>query len=99
MINAATVYVALLDEGVDVWRPVQAEYLGADLYRLTGAPPDDEAWPFAIGDVVRCEVRTFAGGAVLVAYENRPDPDARLAGFGRSLRAPWDFVRVKRQKK
>jgi len=53
MINAATVYVALLDEGVDVWRPVQAEYLGADLYRLTGAPPDDEAWPFAIGDVVR----------------------------------------------
>jgi hypothetical protein len=74
MSNTATVYVALLDEGVDVWRPVEAEHVEADLYRLTGARPDDEAWPFAVGDVVRCEVRTLSedGGGrepVLVAYE------------------------------
>jgi hypothetical protein len=66
--------VALLDEGVDAWRPVQAEHVSGDLYRLTGEQPDDEAWPFAVGDVVRCEKRTLSGdGArperVLVAYE------------------------------
>jgi hypothetical protein len=74
MSNTTTVYVALVGEGVDVWRPVPAEHLGADLYRLTGAPPEDEAWPFSLGDVVRCEVRTLSGdwgrcAPVLVAQE------------------------------
>ena len=72
--DVATVYVALLDEGVDVWRPVQAEHAGGDLYRLTGEPPDDEVWAFAVGDVVRCQMRTLNGDGgqrepVLVAYE------------------------------
>jgi hypothetical protein len=31
MSNTATVYVELLDENVDVWRPVQAEHVGGDL--------------------------------------------------------------------
>jgi hypothetical protein len=74
MSNMATVYVELLDEGVDVWRPVQAEHLGGDLYRLTGERPDGEVWPFAVGDVVRCEMRTLSGDGgrrapALVAYE------------------------------
>jgi hypothetical protein len=38
------VYIALLDEGVDVWRPVNAEHVGGDLYRLTGEIPDGEVW-------------------------------------------------------
>jgi hypothetical protein len=56
------VYVRLLDEGVDVWRPVDAvEEDGA--YRLVGPAhaPKDEHWEFEIGERVRCEVRTFAG--------------------------------------
>ena len=61
MNNRTTVYVALLNEGVDVWRPVQAEHVGGDLYRLTGEQPDDETWPFAVGDVVRCKERTLSG--------------------------------------
>lgn len=74
MINTTTVYVALLDEGVDVWRPVQAEHVGGDLYRLTGERPDDEAWFFGAGDVVRCKERTLSGDygrsePVLAAYE------------------------------
>jgi hypothetical protein len=74
MSNRTTVYVALLDENVDVWRPVQAEHVGSDLYRLTGEQPDDEVWPFAPGDVVRCQRRTLSGDParlepVLVAYE------------------------------
>lgn len=74
MNNRTTVYVALLNEGVDVWRPVQADHIGGDLYQLTGEQPDDEAWAFAVGDVVRCRERTLSGDwgrptPVLVAYE------------------------------
>jgi hypothetical protein len=74
MSNTATVCVELLDENVDVWRPVQAEHVGGDLYRLTGEQPDNEAWPFAVGDVVRCKTRQLSGdlgrhGPVLVSYE------------------------------
>jgi hypothetical protein len=74
MSRTTIVYVALLDEGVDTWRPVQAEHLGDDLYRLNGERPDDEVWPFLPGDVVRCQVRILSGDSarrqpVLVAYE------------------------------
>jgi len=70
----ATVYVELLWEHVAVWRPVQAEHVGGDLYRLTGEQPDDEAWPFAADDVITCKTRQLSGewgrhGPVLVAYE------------------------------
>jgi hypothetical protein len=63
-----------VNEGVDVWRPVHAERVADGLYRLTGEQPDDEAWPFAVGDVVRCEKRTLSGDRarpepVMVAYE------------------------------
>jgi hypothetical protein len=74
MSKRTTVYVALLDEHVDVWRPVQAEHVGGDLYRLTGERPDDEVFPFSPGDVVRCQMRTLSGEfarrePVLVACE------------------------------
>ena len=57
-----TVYVPLVDEGVDVWRPVVAEPVGPMLFRLTGPVPDGEAWAFEPGAVVRCYERTFADG-------------------------------------
>ena len=66
--RTATVYVALLDEGVDVWRPVHAQHVAGNLYRLMGEQPDDESWPFAVGDVVRCEKRTLSGDRA------RPEP-------------------------
>jgi hypothetical protein len=74
MSRTTTVYVALLDEHVDVWRPVQAEHVAGDLYRLTGERPDDEVWPFSPGDVVRCQARSLSGDSarlepVLVACE------------------------------
>ena len=64
-----TVYVELLDEGVREWRPVEAERLDDDRYRLVGERPDDEAWPFTTGDVVRCEMRELGGDIILVAYQ------------------------------
>lgn len=58
----ATIYVELLGEGVDCWRPVEAEHLGANRYRITGEPPDGESWAFGTGSVVRCDSRGVAWG-------------------------------------
>lgn len=74
MDETATVYVALLQEGTEVWRPVEALCLGGNCYRLLGPIPDDEIWEYQPGDDVAVEGRTFAnaeGGLVAVAYANR----------------------------
>jgi hypothetical protein len=64
------VYVGLRDEGTEVWRPVVAERLGGELFRLVGTVPDGESWQFQPGEVVRCREREFLGGARgLVAVE------------------------------
>ena len=71
-----TTLVALLDEGTDVWYPVEAEALGNDTYVLTGVnpDPDDLHWQFATGTKVRCEPRTPADGQCeLVAVEELSD--------------------------
>lgn len=72
--RVVTVYVKLLDEDVDVWRPVLAEHLDGDRYRLVGETPEDEVWPFATGDIVNCKLRKLSGNRavqedVLEAYE------------------------------
>lgn len=72
------VFVALLDEGTAVWRPVAAEQVGPGLFRLLGPVPDDEVWAFPPGTVVRCESRRLSGGAVLVAVE-RGEAEAAAA--------------------
>ena len=60
------VYVELLHEGVEVWRPVDAQALGGDRFRLAaGHVPEGEVWTFEPGSTVRCERR----GADLVAVE------------------------------
>ena len=65
-----TVYVCLLDEGTDVWRPVAAEHIRDDVYRLVGEPPDDtETWQFQTGQSVRCKQRQLSSGTRLVACE------------------------------
>ena len=64
-----TIYMPLLNEGTEVWRPVQAEPLGGDLFRVLGKGPDLEVWQFPPGTVVRCRERLFNGShAGLAAY-------------------------------
>ena len=66
------IYVALLDEGTDVWRPVRAISAGYDVYTIISENqhPEDEHWQFQTGDVVRCKLKTFSGGCKgLVAVE------------------------------
>ena len=61
----AVVYVRLLDEGTDVWRPVGATPLPDGTFRLQ--EPDDydpnvERWEFPPSTKVRCVTRKFTDG-------------------------------------
>jgi hypothetical protein len=58
-----TIYVPLLDEGTDVWRPVEATRLAENVYIVLGVMPDDEAWAFPPDSRVRCELRRTRGEA------------------------------------
>jgi hypothetical protein len=65
-----TIYVALKDEAVDVWRPVEATDEGDSVYLIAEAGmPEGEAWEFQPGSRVRCERRELSGGPALVAVE------------------------------
>ena len=59
----ATVFVALLDEGTAVWRPVAAEPVSSGVFRLTGSVPDGESWEFQPGEKVRCVEHAFSDGS------------------------------------
>jgi hypothetical protein len=63
------VHVSLLGEGVDVWRPVQAEHLGGSIYRLVAQPYDREVetWEFEPGERVVCEYVESSEGRILAA--------------------------------
>jgi hypothetical protein len=66
------IYVALLHEGTDVWRPVEALEIGDGLFRIVSKnlKPDIEAWQFITGEIVRCQEKVFSEGLVcLVATE------------------------------
>ena len=69
----ATVYVRLLNEGVDVWRPVKAVRLSETTYQLSEEPtPEEEAWSFQPGDVV-------------VAEHRAGDPEQRMVAVARAV--------------
>jgi hypothetical protein len=74
--SPVTIYVYLLDEGTDVWRPVEAVHLGDNRYRITLVNVDrsDEHWQFSKGDIVRCSRRVLSGGPALVAHERVQSP-------------------------
>jgi hypothetical protein len=62
------IYMGLLDEGTSVWRPVQAEMLGDNRYRVLGPVPDDEVWEFPPGAIVGGQIKTlYDGHEALVA--------------------------------
>jgi len=67
MSTRTTVLVELLDEGTDVWRPVEVVEVRPGWHLLEGSAPDDECWAFPPGTVVECEVRRSSGGERLVA--------------------------------
>ena len=62
MCEATTIYVRLLDESVEVWRPVHAVEVRPHVYEILPQPYDRELelWEFDIGDRVVCEQRPDA---------------------------------------
>lgn len=65
-------YVQLLDEGTEVFRPTKALDLGNGLYRLEATSdydPELETWEFVPGSEVRGEIRPFASGRHLIAVK------------------------------
>jgi hypothetical protein len=54
------IYVRLLEEGVEVWRPVTATRVGGSMYRIVGDTPAGESWEYKTAELVWCRVRVFA---------------------------------------
>lgn len=79
MSKRETIYVALLNEGIDVGRPVAAEKLSADSYLIVDQDYDRaiDRWEFEPGTVVRCRRENRDGREILVATEK-----ARQAAAG-----------------
>jgi len=69
--DSETIYVALLDEGVDVWRPVKARRLPGGAYLILEQDYDrsTETWQFEPGTVVMCRVERRNGRQVAIATE------------------------------
>jgi hypothetical protein len=63
------IYVRLLDEGLDVWRPIAAKKIGDRTFEIVSQScPADEIWEFNPGDQVRCRSKEVGGERVLVAH-------------------------------
>ena len=70
--DTLTIYIDLRDEDTHVWRPVDAESVADDIYRIVSLNehPDDETWQFQTGDLVRCVRKDMTDGiSGLVAIE------------------------------
>jgi hypothetical protein len=69
-VTTITVYVRLLDEGTDVFRPTLADRTSDGFFKLKpaeGYDSEDEHWEFLPGQIVKCEAMKLHGGERLVA--------------------------------
>jgi hypothetical protein len=57
------IYMPLLGEGTDCWRPVRAVKVTEDVFEIAEQLPDGESWAFAPGSRVRCRNHVFATGS------------------------------------
>lgn len=90
MPRSVTIFVPLLEEGTDVARPVEAEHLGGNRYRILGEVPTDELWAFQPGMTVICQKRN----GVVQAVEDEGGDEAFWAEHDRygdrsATRVPW----------
>lgn len=66
------VYVRLLEEGTEVFRPTNAVYISNEAFKLLpceGYDPEDEKWEFLPGSIVRCEKRVLEGKEIMLAVK------------------------------
>ena len=68
--TSETIYVYLVGEGTDVWRPTRGRRVAPMTFELLPTPGyglAGEKWQFVPGTVVQCEERVLSGDRVLVA--------------------------------
>lgn len=82
MTRETEIFVRLLDEAVDVWRPVKAVHVRDTLYVIAGHLRDDEVWEFVPGETVECEAKDWDGAHVLIAVRRA------------ERTTPWDVARL-----
>jgi hypothetical protein len=65
------VYMPLVNEGTECWRPVYARRVTSDIYEVAAShESDDEQWAFPSGSRVRCRAQVFSDGKTgLAAFE------------------------------
>jgi hypothetical protein len=70
------IYIKLLKEGVDVWRPVQAINEGENIFTILPNTkiynPKDEEWQFNPGQTVKVRQEQHSDGIVWAAYILHP---------------------------
>ena len=78
------IYIRLLNEGTDVWRPVDSLPVGDGLYRIAPAswPLTDEIWEFQPGSVVQCAEKQLSTGTHLVATKSIGTKETEQGGDG-----------------
>jgi hypothetical protein len=81
-----TMQMPLLNEGTDVWRPVEVTPLAGAVYRVEGPQPDDETWEFEPGTLVECKWKKFSDGELkLVPARRAPTVQSSLADHYKSM--------------
>ncbi|MCU0914158.1 MAG: hypothetical protein MUC88_06310 [Planctomycetes bacterium] len=72
-VQKETIYIAVLDEGTLVWRPVSALRVGPRTYVVLLKPSfeyEGEEWEFPPGSVVVCEKQKRSRGEVMTAVSH-----------------------------
>ena len=72
------VYVALLGQGNDKWRQVEAVSEGEDAYRIVSRNDHpEEQWEYGTGEKVRCRTAILPGGERVLVATERLDSETR----------------------
>jgi hypothetical protein len=61
MVINQTIYIKLLNEGTDVWRPTIGKRIEGNIFEVLTTEdydPDDEEWEFTPGSTVKCIVQS-----------------------------------------
>jgi hypothetical protein len=64
-----TIHVNMIGQGISILRPVRAEHLTRDIYRIVEPVPEGERWKYETGQAVRCRKQKLSSGKALVAFE------------------------------
>lgn len=63
------IYIRLLDEGTEVYRPVKAMKVSKNIYKINSKPSDDEVWEFLYGDHLICKDKKCSDDLLFCAVE------------------------------